>query len=83
MPKEQLQQGQGSGFIVDSEGIILTNAHVVIGADKVTVKLGDGRIFKGEVRGVDEPSDLAVVKIEGENLPVAPLGNFSELQVNY
>ncbi len=81
MPKEQLQQGQGSGFIVDSEGIILTNAHVVIGADKVTVKLRDGRIFKGEVRGVDEPSDLAVVKIEGENLPVAPLGDSSELQV--
>ena len=81
LPKQQLQQGQGSGFIVDSEGIILTNAHVVIGADKVTVKLRDGRIFKGEVRGVDEPSDLAVVKIEGENLPVAPLGDSSELQV--
>ena len=81
LPKQQLQQGQGSGFIIDSEGIILTNAHVVIGADKVAVKLRDGRIFKGEVRGVDEPSDLAVVKIEGENLPVAPLGDSSEVQV--
>ena len=81
LPKQQVQQGQGSGFIIDSEGIILTNAHVVIGADKVSVKLRDGRIFKGEVRGFDEPSDLAVVKIEGENLPVAPLGDSSELQV--
>ncbi|WP_413164457.1 HhoA/HhoB/HtrA family serine endopeptidase [Capilliphycus salinus ALCB114379] len=80
-PREFQQRGQGSGFIVDSNGIILTNAHVVKGADKVTVILRDGREFQGEVRGVDEPSDLAVVKINGSNLPVAPLGNSAEVQV--
>ncbi|KKD36868.1 MAG: HhoA/HhoB/HtrA family serine endopeptidase [Limnoraphis robusta] len=80
-PQQFQQRGQGSGFIVDSNGIILTNAHVVKGADKVTVILRDGREFQGEVRGVDEPSDLAVVKINGNNLPVAPLGNSAEVQV--
>ena len=81
LPKEYRQQGQGSGFIIDREGIILTNAHVVNNADKVTVKLRDGRTFQGEVKGVDEPSDLAVVKIEGKDLPVAPLGDSSQVQV--
>ncbi len=81
LPKEYLQQGQGSGFIIDSNGIILTNAHVVSGAERVTVRLRDGRNFQGEVRGVDELSDLAVVKIKGENLPVVALGDSSQLQV--
>ena len=81
LPKEYRQQGQGSGFIIDSKGIILTNAHVVDRADKVTIKLRDGRIFQGEVKGVDEPSDLAVVRIKGDNLPVAPLGDSSQVQV--
>ncbi|WP_460204342.1 HhoA/HhoB/HtrA family serine endopeptidase [Scytonema sp. NUACC21] len=80
-PQEYRQRGEGSGFIVDSNGIILTNAHVVSGADSVTVTLKDGRKFKGEVRGVDEPSDLAVVKIQGKNLPVAALGNSQDVQV--
>lgn len=80
-PREYQQRGQGSGFIVDSNGMILTNAHVVRGADKVTVTLRDGRQFQGEVKGVDEPSDLAVVKINGNNLPVAKLGNSAEVQV--
>ena len=80
-PQERRQQGQGSGFIVDEQGIILTNAHVVKDADNVTVRLRDGRTFQGEVKGVDEPSDLAVVKIKGDNLPVAPLGDSSQLQV--
>lgn len=81
MPQEYRQQGQGSGFIVDSKGIILTNAHVVKDADKVTVKLRDGRTFQGEVKGVDEPSDLAVIKIKGKDLPVAALGDSSQIQV--
>ncbi len=81
MPQEYRQQGQGSGFIVDSKGIILTNAHVVKDADNVTVKLRDGRTFQGEVKGVDEPSDLAVVKIKGKDLPVAALGDSSQIQV--
>jgi S1-C subfamily serine protease len=81
VPQKFRQQGQGSGFIVDSQGIILTNAHVVSGADKVTVKLTDGRTFAGQVKGFDEFSDLAVIKIEGDNLPVASLGDSSNLQV--
>jgi S1-C subfamily serine protease len=75
--------GQGSGFIIDGSGLILTNAHVVDNADKVTVTLKDGRSFKGEVRGTDEITDLAVVKInpQGEKLPVAVLGNSASIQV--
>ncbi len=80
-PQEYQQRGQGSGFIIDPSGIILTNAHVVSGADRVTVTLKDGRTLQGEVRGVDEPTDLAVVKINGSNLPVAPLGASSGIQV--
>ncbi len=81
LPQEFRQHGQGSGFITDRNGLILTNAHVVSGANEVTVTLRDGRIFTGEVRGIDEPSDLAVVKINGSNLPVAPLGSSAEVQV--
>lgn len=81
LPQERRQQGQGSGFIVDETGIILTNAHVVDGADQVTVTLPDGRSFQGEVKGTDSPSDLAVVKITGSDLPVAPLGNSDQSQV--
>jgi S1-C subfamily serine protease len=79
--REYRQFGEGSGFIIDSEGMLLTNAHVVSGADTVNVTLKDGRTFKGEVRGLDEISDLAVVKINGKNLPVAQLGNSQDLQV--
>lgn len=80
-PKEYRQRGEGSGFIIDPNGVILTNAHVVSGADTVTVTLKDGRKFKGKVRGLDEPSDLAVVKIDGKNLPVAPLGTSTDVEV--
>ncbi|MEO1396928.1 MAG: HhoA/HhoB/HtrA family serine endopeptidase [Cyanobacteria bacterium J06634_5] len=81
LPREYQERGEGSGFIVDRSGIILTNAHVVSGADKVSVTLRDGRTFEGEVKGTDEPSDLAVIKIEGDDLPVAPLGDSDQLQV--
>ncbi len=85
MPMERQQRvtGQGSGFIVDEAGIILTNAHVVNGADKVTVTLKDGRTFNGQVRGTDEVTDLAVVKInsQGAKLPVARLGDSSDIRV--
>jgi len=82
-PREQRINGQGSGFIIDGDGIILTNAHVVNGADKVTVTLKDGRTFNGEVRGTDEITDLAVVRIkpQGNTLPVAPLGDSNSLKV--
>ncbi len=83
LPQERRITGQGSGFIVDGSGIILTNAHVVNKADKVTVTLKDGRTFNGEVRGTDEVTDLAVVKIasQGAKLPVAPLGDSGNLKV--
>ena len=82
-PQQQLQRGQGSGFIIDRNGILLTNAHVVSQADRVTVTLKDGRSFEGEVSGIDEVIDLAVVKINprGENLPLASLGDSSNIRV--
>ena len=82
-PRERQVRGQGSGFITDKTGIILTNAHVVSKADKVTVTLKDGREFEGKVTGTDEVTDLAVVKIEpqGADLPVAPLGSSSQVEV--
>jgi Do/DeqQ family serine protease len=80
-PTEQLR-GLGSGFILDKSGVILTNAHVVDKADKVTVRLKDGRTFEGKVKGIDEVTDLAVVKINaGKDLPVAPLGDSDNVQV--
>lgn len=81
IPREYLQKGQGSGLIIDRQGIILTNAHVVSGADTVKVSLQDGRSFEGEVRGTDTLSDLAVVKVDSSNLPTATLGNSGELEV--
>lgn len=78
-----LQRGQGSGFIVSAEGLLITNAHVVKGAHKVTVTLTDGRSYTATVKGTDDLLDLAVLKIDnkGKNLPVAPLGISSDLQV--
>lgn len=66
--------GLGSGFIIRPNGLILTNAHVVDGAQEVTVKLTDRREFKAKIVGVDKPTDVAVLKIEADNLPVVPLG---------
>jgi len=80
-PREEMMRGQGSGFLIDKSGVLLTNSHVVNGADKVTVTLKDGRKFEGKVSGVDEVTDLAVVKIEGKDLPVATLGLSSDVQV--
>jgi serine protease Do len=71
----QHEGGLGSGVIVRPDGYILTNHHVVEGADDVTVELTDGRIFKAKVVGSDQPSDLAVVKIDGNNLQTLALGN--------
>ena len=78
----QLVRGQGSGFIIDRAGIILTNAHVVDRADKVMVILKDGRSLEGKVQGVDPVTDLAVVKISGEkNLPTVQLGDSDVVKV--
>ncbi|MEO1403786.1 MAG: HhoA/HhoB/HtrA family serine endopeptidase [Cyanobacteria bacterium J06635_1] len=71
---ERVEQGTGSGFILTQDGKLMTNAHVVEGADTVTVTLKDGRSFEGNVVGVDMVTDVAVVKIDATDLPTAPLG---------
>ncbi len=73
--------GVGSGVIYDSQGHILTNNHVVEGAEQLLVSLPDGRSFQGKLIGADPQTDLAVVQISGDNLPVAQLGDSSQLQV--
>ncbi|MHC4432138.1 MAG: DegQ family serine endoprotease [Planctomycetota bacterium] len=80
-PREYRQSGQGSGFIIGDDGYILTNNHVVGEADVITVKLNDGREFKAELVGADEKSDVAVIKIDGRNLPTLSLGDSDSLKV--
>lgn len=80
MPKERVERGTGSGFIINKEGDIITNAHVVSGADKVTVILKDGRQIEGKVLGSDELTDIAVVQVKADNLPVVSLGSSQSLQ---
>jgi len=75
------QEGLGSGFIITSDGYVLTNNHVVENATKITVMLKDGREFSGQVVGTDATSDVAVVKISGTNLPTVKLGDSSTLTV--
>lgn len=75
------QEGLGSGFIITSDGYVLTNNHVVENATKITVMLKDGREFRGQVVGTDSTSDVAVVKISGTNLPTVQLGDSSTLTV--
>ncbi|HUO90707.1 MAG TPA: Do family serine endopeptidase [Rhizomicrobium sp.] len=77
MPKapETPSRGVGSGFIVGSDGIVLTNAHVVDGADEVTVRLTDRREFKAKVLGTDKTTDVAVLKIDAKSLPTVKIGN--------
>ena len=79
-PQKEVVRGIGSGFIVNADGQILTNAHVVDGADTVTVTLKDGRTFKGKVMGEDPVTDVAVVKIQADRLPVVALGNSDQLK---
>ena len=81
VPREMPTRGQGSGFIVSADGIILTNAHVVRDAKEVTVKLTDRREFRAKVLGADAKTDVAVLKIEASRLPVATLGKTSDLKV--
>jgi serine protease Do len=74
------RQGEGSGFIVSADGYILTNAHVVADADEVTVRMTDRREYPAKVIGVDRRTDVAVIKIEGKNLPVVRMGDPSKLR---
>ncbi len=76
------ERSLGSGFIISQDGYILTNDHVVDGADEIKVKLSDGREFTGEIRGLDPKLDLALIKIDaGEDLPVARLGDSEAIKV--
>jgi len=72
--------GEGSGFIVSTDGYILTNAHVVAEAEEVTVKLTDRREFKAKVVGLDKPTDVAVLKIEAKGLPIVRIGDPAKLR---
>lgn len=78
--RQQTEQGTGSGFIISGNGQIITNAHVVQGADKVSVTLKDGRVFQGKVMGLDTVTDVAVVKIEGDKLPSVSLGDSEKIK---
>jgi serine protease Do len=73
--------GQGSGIIIRPDGFILTNGHVVENAEKIEVRLRDGRTFEARVRGVDAPSDVAVIKIDARDLPVARLADSDQTRV--
>jgi serine protease Do len=77
----ELVHGVGSGFIVSPDGYIMTNAHVVDGASEMTVRLTDRREYRAKLIGSDKTSDIAVIKIDGKNLPVVTLGNADALQV--
>lgn len=81
MPREQESQSLGSGFIISGDGYIMTNAHVVDSADKITVRLTDKREFAARVIGADKRTDVALLKIEADNLPKVVLGDPARLKV--
>src|SRR6185437_10761363 len=84
MPRPQghaVMHAQGSGFLISSDGAVLTNAHVVDGAKEVTVKLSNHREYKAKVLGADRTSDIAVLKIDAHDLPTVHLGNSDQLNV--
>ncbi len=80
LPNEQIQRGMGSGFVVSSDGLILTNAHVVEGSDQVKVTLKDGKTYQGKVMGTDSLTDVAVIKIEADKLPTVTFADSDVLQ---
>lgn len=79
--RPQIERGLGSGVVVEANGTILTNNHVVEGADKITVAMSDNKTYEAKVIGTDVPSDLAVIKIEATNLPFLTLGNSDSVRV--
>lgn len=81
MPREQESQSLGSGFIISADGYILTNAHVVDRAEKITVRLTDKREFKARVIGADKRTDVALLKIDATGLPKVTLGNPDQVKV--
>ncbi|MBD3178855.1 MAG: hypothetical protein GF417_04225, partial [Candidatus Latescibacteria bacterium] len=81
IPQERVQRNLGSGVIVSSDGYILTSNHLVNQAEEIEVTLPDKRKFDAEVIGTDSESDVAVIKIEGEDLPILPTGNSDQLRL--
>jgi serine protease Do len=81
MPRQMPVHGLGSGFIIDPNGLIMTNAHVVKDASEVTVKLTDRREYRAKVLGADPKTDIAIIKIDAKNLPAVTLGSSDKLQV--
>lgn len=81
MPQDRIVRGMGSGFIVSADGYVYTNAHVVDGAEKVTVKLTDQREFQAKVVGIDKATDVALLKIDADGLPIVVIGNPSTVLV--
>ncbi len=81
LPDEDQPRGVGSGFILTADGLVMTNAHVVEGADEVVVTLTDKREFKAKIIGSDKRTDVAVVKIEATGLPAVKIGDISRLKV--
>jgi Do/DeqQ family serine protease len=83
MPNQrpQIERGLGSGVIVSADGTILTNAHVIDGAEKITVLMNDNKSFDAKLVGSDKPSDLAVLKIEAANMPFLTLGNSDNVRI--
>jgi len=80
--RDSPRRGSGSGFIIDADGSILTNNHVIDGADRIIVKLSDGRTLRAKVIGSDPDTDIALIKVDGEKgLPVAPVGDSSALRM--
>ncbi|MDE5761134.1 MAG: S1C family serine protease, partial [Bacteroides sp.] len=83
--KRQIQTpertGFGSGVIISKDGYIVTNNHVIAGADEISVTLNDNRQFKGRIIGTDEETDLALIKIEGDEFPTIPIGDSDALKV--
>ena len=75
------RQGAGSGVIISADGYIVTNNHVVAGADEILVKLNDNTEYKGRIIGLDETTDLALVKVEAKNLPAIAIGNSDDLRI--
>jgi len=80
-PRKRKSESLGSGVIIDSEGLIVTNYHVIENADDIVVLLADKREFSGEIVGTDPKSDLALIRIKADNLPTIPWGDSSKLQV--